>query len=77
MLLTPDLDKEVKNIRNNVSILDNFTVSASEIQQLSVYEDTLEETSRKQNTSEGLFYIHHKVFRIFKTLEQHTRFHSS
>lgn len=31
MLFTPGMDEEVKNIQNKLSILDNFTVSASEI----------------------------------------------
>lgn len=47
VLFTPGMAEEVKNIQNKLSISDNFTVSASEIQQLSIYEDTLEETSKK------------------------------
>lgn len=66
MLFTPGMDEEVKNIQNKLFILDNFTVSASEIQQLSIYEDTLEETSRKKNTSEGLVNIPDKVFEFFE-----------
>lgn len=49
VLFTPGMDEEVKNIQNKLSILDNFTVSASEIQQLSIYEDTLEESSKKNH----------------------------
>lgn len=58
-------------------ILDNFTVSASEIKQLSIYEETLEEISRKQITSEVLVNIHDKVFEFFEILEQQTRFYLS
>lgn len=65
MLFTPGIVEEVENIKSKLSFLDKFTVSASKIQQLSIYEKTLEETSRKQNTLDGLVNIHDKVFKFF------------
>ncbi|CAC5364753.1 PIF1 [Mytilus coruscus] len=72
-LFVPGLVPEVRQLKFRVNILDEMIVSASEITNESIYEETLEETKRKQNLSEGLTNIHDKIFEFFESLELKVR----
>ena len=58
----PGMTPEINKIQEQINIMDDMTISASDILTTTVYEETLEETSWKQNTAEGLTNISDNVF---------------
>ena len=53
-----------------VKIMDHFTATYSELSESSVYKDTLEETRRKQNITQGLTDIKDDVLDFFIDIDQ-------
>ena len=71
--ICPALIEDVKQLQCRLKLLDEMIISASELNETTVWEETLEEIQRKQNVSESLTNIHDKVFEFFETLEHRIR----
>ena len=61
-LFVPGMEEEMNDIQTQLSIVNTFIVSSSELHDITYYDETLQETSRKQSISDGLVNIHDKVF---------------
>ena len=66
----PGMTPEINKFQEQINILDDMTISASEIMSNTSYEETLEETAWKQNTAEGLTNICDSVFEFFEMVEK-------
>ena len=66
----PGMTPEINKLQEQINILDDMTISSSDILTNLLYEDTLEETHRKQNTAEGLTNICDNVFEYFEMVEK-------
>ena len=69
----PGMQPEIEKFQEQINILDNMTVSAFELMETTIYKETLEETVRKQNTSEGLTNICDAVYKFFVMVERAIR----
>ena len=72
-LYIPEKEPDINIMNQQINMLDSMTTSHTDIFLTTVYENTLEETARKQNTCEGLTNITDSVFEFFETLESLTR----
>ena len=72
-LFVPGMTPEINKMQEQINILDDMTISAADILTNTIYEETLAETARKQNTAEGLTNICDNVFEFFEMIEQMIR----
>lgn len=77
MLFTPGIVEEVENIKSKLSFLDKFTVSASKIQQLSIYEKIWKKQVENKTHWMDLSIYMTKYLNFFEILEQQSRFNLS
>ena len=69
----PGMTHEINKMQEQIDILDDMTISASDISTNTIYEDTLTYTTRKQNTAEGLTNICDSVYEYFEMVEKAIR----
>jgi hypothetical protein len=73
LLFAPEMDTEINKLNELIQILDGMILTASDIKAISKYQESLNETARKQNIREGLTNINDEVFEFFLNLEKEIR----
>lgn len=69
-LFVPGMEIEIQNINQQIKLLDGMILTATEILAKTKYQETLQETARKQNMREGLTNINDEVFEFFLFLQK-------
>lgn len=72
-VFVPGLSREVQCLQKQMNILDGFIISEAELREITVYEETLDETILKQNIRGSLTHINDKCFEFFEFLEKKIR----
>lgn len=68
-LFVPGKEKDIKIMNKQIECLDKMTISYTDIYITTIHAETLDETSRKQNSCESLVNITDSVYEFFEIVE--------
>jgi hypothetical protein len=73
-IFVPGRTAVVRSMQRQINILDQFIISEAELREETFFEETLEETTIKQNIRGSLTHINDKCFEFFEFVEKKIRF---